>query len=112
MASLDRIIDVDVQAPGAFVSGVYVPGPVTTYRVWAERLSVGSTDIEERQGTRIETVVRWRIRWRVEIARADVDRVAVRAEERSWNVEGVSESDERKRYLFIQAISGDRLQSG
>ena len=108
MADLDRLILVHVEASGRRTAGVYVPGATTIHTLWAQRLSVGSTDAEAAEGVRVEAAARWKIRWQREIAETDIDLVSVHAEGRTWNVESVSESDERQRFLFIEAVSADR----
>ena len=91
MAELDRVITVGIEAEGHREDGIYIPGPVTNYRVWARRESVVESDVESPAGTRIKALVRWRIRWFDAISRADVDRVSVMAEDRTWNVEALSD---------------------
>lgn len=107
---LDRIITVNLQSEGRRVEGKYVDGPVTPYRVWAERISSGgSTDEASEGGTIIQAIVTWRVRFREVIAQHRVDLMSIEAEGHSWNVEAVSQSDERRRFIELQAIRGDRI---
>ena len=107
---LDRLITVNLQLEGERVLGKYVEGLVTPYRVWAERISSGgSTDEASEGGTLIQALVTWRIRFLEAIAQHRVDRMSVRAEGHDWNVEAVTQSDERRRFIELQAIRGDRI---
>ena len=60
---LDRIITVNLQALGKRVEGRYKDGWITSYRVWAERISSGATDEGTEEGTITQAVVTWRVRW-------------------------------------------------
>ena len=107
---LDRLITVRLEALGKRVEGKYVDGPITAYRVWAERTSGGgSTDEASGGGTVVQAVVMWRIRWVTEIARHRVDLMSIEADGFFWNVEAVNESDERRRFIELRAIAGDLI---
>ena len=104
---LDRIITLLLEADGTFVDGVYNPGPITEHRVWARRVSAGSTDaVDSGSGLlRIRSVVEWTIRYREDVAQHAITRLYVRDEEgNTWNAEEISESDMRRRYITISAI--------
>ena len=107
---LDRLITVRLQALGERVDGKYVDGPITAYRVWAERISSASTDAASAgTGTVIQAVVTWRVRWVTAIARHRVDLMSIEADGFFWNVEAVNESDERRRFIELRAIAGDLI---
>ena len=107
---LDRLITVRLQALGERVEGKYVDGPITSYRVWAERISSSATDAASAgTGTVVQAIVTWRVRWVTEIARHRVDLMSIEADGFSWNVESVNESDERRRFIELRAIAGDLI---
>ena len=108
---LDRIITVHLQALGKRVEGRYSDGSITTYRVWAERISSGATDeASEGIGTVTQAVVTWRVRWLEAFARHRIDLMSIEdGSGFAWNVEAVNESDERRRYLELGAIRGDQI---
>ena len=105
---LDRIVTVTIHQPGQYVRGVYEQGPGTAHRVWADRQSTGSTDEELEGGTRIRATASWRIRYRKDIADTEIINLSLVADGYNWNIEEVSESDERRRYLTIEAVRGSR----
>ena len=84
--------------------GEDVPGSITEYPVWAERQSSGATDEETAEGTRLHSIVTWRVRWFTELAEHPIDLVAVLAEGAIFNAESISEGDARRRFLDIQAV--------
>ena len=107
---LDRLIIVRLEALGERVDGKYVDGPITPYRVWAERISSAATDAASAgTGTVVQAIVTWRVRWVTAIARHRVDLMSIEADGFFWNVESVNESDERRRFIELRAIAGDLL---
>ena len=104
---LDRLITLNLEAEGQFVRGMYVPGPVTPVRVWAQRQTQGSVDEETSGGTRLRVVAGWIIRYRRDVASHPIDRMTLTAEGAEWNVEALNESDARRRTLEISAIRRD-----
>ena len=108
---LDRLIIVNLQALGKRVLGKYEgPMVVTTYRVWAERISSGATDEGTEGGTITQAVVTWRVRWLEAFERHRIDLMSIEAEGFSWNVEAVNQSDDRRRFMIdLQAIRGDQI---
>ena len=65
----DRLIDVLISATGDRDDrGEYIPGEVTTIRVWATKFDRSQEDIASEAGDREETRRDWRIRWDKRIA--------------------------------------------
>ena len=102
---MDRLISVQITGEGHYESGTYVPGTTVPHRVWAERQDSGSTDTQTARGLVVTSVVSWTIRYRADWAATPISRMAVVDENgRSYNVEEMTESDARRRFLTIQAI--------
>ena len=108
---LDRLITVKLAAAGGRVDGKYVDGPVTPYRVWAEKTSSSSSDEgSEGIGTVIKALVTWRVRWLEAFAQHRIDLMSIEDEQgHAWNVEAVNESEQRRRFIDLQAIRGDQI---
>ena len=103
--ALDRRIVIHLEALGIRnQQGIYVPGPVTDYPLWAQRMASGSTDVEDSEGTRVVRIVTWRVRWFAALASHRIDLMSLTAEGYTWNPESVNESDERRRFVDIQSV--------
>ena len=108
MAGLDRRIVVLLEAEGTRNEhGEYVPGPVTQVPMWAAVSNVGSADQFTEDGTVVSIVVQFTIRWRADVAAHPVNRVSVLWDAKTFTAENVAISDERKRLISIQGISGN-----
>ena len=95
-----------VQAEGTRLAGQWVPGPVVDYELWASRETIEITDDESSGVTRTETVVRFILRWNAALANTPPDRLGITdALGRVYNVRSVTDSDERRRFVEIEAIS-------
>ena len=102
---LDRSVTLAISVPATRdQSGQTVPGAVARYTVWAERRSSGSTDEVGVGGTRIITLVTWRLRWRDDLARALLIDVEIEAEGARWLVQSKEESDERRRWIDLETV--------
>ena len=107
---LDRIITVHLQDLGKRVEGRYSDGWITTYRIWAERVSSGATDEGSEAGTITQAVVTWRVRWLEAFERHRIDLMSIEdGSGFAWNVESVNESGGRRRFLELGAIRGDQI---
>ena len=82
-----------------------VPGAVVDYEVWASRETIEITD-DESIATRTETVVRFILRWNAELATTPPDRLGITdGMGRVYNVRRVADSDERRRFVEVEAIT-------
>ena len=102
---LDRRITVHIEALGEYVDGVYQPGEVTDYGVWAQRTSAGAADVATEGGIFVSEAATFLVRWFRELALTPPNRVSITDElGLEWNVDVISESNQRRRFLGIQAL--------
>ena len=103
----DRRIRIDIEDLGERNDlGEYVPGPVTSYNVWAVVEDQGSTDIEDVSGSSIRSRKAFTVRYNLAIARGSPILMEVVDEYgRRFNVEEVQEnSGRRNRRKFIEIV--------
>lgn len=73
--------------------------------VWAQQNSAGSSDVETGAGVLVQAARNYTIRWRADLF--DISPAKLRIVDdlgHIWNVDGVSESDNRRRVIGIQCI--------
>ena len=106
MPALDRRITLHLEAEGTRDDqGDYVPGPTTDYPVWARIVGAGSSDSATGEGSRINRISNFLVRWFLALEQARVDRVTITDEHgRTWNADTIGESDARRRALTVTAI--------
>lgn len=108
MADLDRLITLQVRAAGMRVEGVLQPGAVTFEgSVWARylRADQGLDFSLGAGGLVIEQDRRFRIRWRLDVAEATTDRLAVTDDLAiAYNVSRVSTPDTRRRHVELHCV--------
>ena len=108
----DRLIEIQVQAEGAYVDGEWAPGSVTSLRVYGSRRDRTARDIEEEGGQRLETRRDWRIRCDSRIAAATVENLIILDGMEKFDVLNMVEvtrqrggaPDLRRRFLDIQGV--------
>ena len=103
----DRRIRLDIEAIGdRDDQGVYIPGPVTSYNVWAVVEDQGSTDEATGSGTIIRQRKSFTVRWSEAIVRGNVGLMEVVDEYGGvYNVEEVQENaGRRNRRKFIEIV--------
>ena len=103
---LDRRITIKVQSEGGYNEyGEYQEGTISEYPVWAQRSSAGAADSETEGGIVVVEAVNWTVRWFRELEVAPPSRIHVVDEYGSrWNVDTVSESNQRRRFMYIQSL--------
>ena len=85
--------------------GEFMPGDFTDYPLWAEQRGAGSADAETAGGTVVQAARGYTVRWFQELAVANIVFVTVIDEDGfNWNAENISESDARRRLIYIEAI--------
>jgi len=109
--AFDSRITVGIRAEGTRdTKGRYVPGPITNYPVWADERNAGSSDQEAPQGIIVREIRTFLIRWFLALSVAPISRVSVSKLEAdgttvsTWNALNKAESNERRRYITIEAI--------
>ena len=104
--AFDREVTISIEAPGTRnQSGVYQPGPVTAYSVWAERSSAGSNDQATSGGFITVSAQNYVVRWFVELETANIALVELEDEfGQVWDADSIAPSDARRRYITIQCI--------
>ena len=103
---LDRRITLHVEAEGTRDRGEFVPGAVVDYELWASRETIGADDERSDGVARTETVARFILRWNEVFASTPPNRLGITdALGRAYNVRSVADSDERRRFVEIEAIS-------
>ena len=98
---LDRRITVNIAAEGTRDEhGEYVPGPVTSYPVWADVTGAGSTETDTTGGVLVSQGMNVTVRWFRELAVAPINRVHIVDDlGQRWDTDGIAESNERRRFL-------------
>ena len=108
---LDRRITLHVYAEGTRdpLSGDYVRGAVVDYEVWARQETIETTDDNDSGVIRTERIARFILRWNAELATTPADRLGITdALGRVYNVLSVTDSDERRRFVEVEAINAVR----
>ncbi len=107
---LDRLLSVGLRGADNYNdAGIFVPGPVTAYPVWATPLDISVTRNLETGGARLEADRIFRLRWFEELALAPVTSISLTDElGLTYTVTDVSEyvgrfGDLRRRWLDISA---------
>ena len=105
--ALDRRITVRIGdgAGERNMFGEFIPGAFVDYVVWAEQRGAGSADAETAGGTVVQAARSYTVRWFSELAVANIAFVTVIDEDGfNWNAENISESDARRRLIYIETI--------
>ena len=103
----DRRIRLDIEAPGGRDEhGVYIPGPTTSYHLWAVVEDQGSTDEATGSGSIIHQRKSFTVRWSEAIVRGSIILMEVVDEYGGvYNVEEVQENTGRRnRRKFIEIV--------
>ena len=104
--ALDRRIRIDIEAPGTRDQmGNYIPGPVTSYPVWAERRSAGSNDSATAGGFITVSAQNYNVRWFRELETANLALVSVVDEfDQTWDADSIASDDARRRLITLQVL--------
>ena len=115
--AFDRRITIHIEAPGHsatveeaaldddLYTGDYVPGPVTSYPLWAERRSAGSNDQPTTGGFITVSVQNYTVRWFQALELANLALVMVEDEfGQIWDPDSVAPGDARRRLITLQCI--------
>ena len=106
MPALDRRIVVNVEGPETRNQfGETVPGVITPYGVWAQRRDAGSSDIDTTGGVVVQSRVEWNIRYRDDFNSMEVATLSVLDGLETYDIETVTESDDRRRMLTLTGVS-------
>ena len=107
----DRLITVTLTTEGMRNEfGVYVPGVVTAYRMWATRMDKSQEDIEQEGGLSDSTRRDWRVRWFPLLSSTPASRVSVIDDGVTFDainkveVTGRPGQSVRRRFIDIQGI--------
>ena len=107
---LDRIVTLNIQAEGdRDDTGEFVPGKVTTSRVWATRDDRSLENVIEAGGARGIAERGYKVRWRSDLASTLPTNVSIRDGSQSFQVSNVTEDSEgqgRRRYLLLE-VTGE-----
>ena len=116
MPQLDRRITLHVAGAATRdeLTGDPVRGAVVDFEVWASRETIETTeDHSTIEGlSRTERIVRFILRWSAELATTPPHRMGITdGLGRVYNVQSVTDSDERRRFVEVEAINavGDDL---
>ena len=106
---LDTRITIGIEAAGMRNDrGEYVPGPTTNYEVWSDSRNAGSQDVEESSGITIREIRTFMVRYFAALATAPINFVSITgADGSTWNVLNRADSNERRRFITIEAIRAD-----
>ena len=105
---LDRRITLHVYAEGTRdkLTGESVSGAVVDYEVWASRETIETTEDRADGTVRPERIARFILRWNAELATTPPTRLEITDDlGRAYNVQGVTDTDERRRFVEIEAIN-------
>ena len=103
--ALDRRITIQQKGEMRDGLGELVETITDIASVWAERRSAGSVDIESQGGIVEVESVTWTVRFTIQISALTPNAVQILdSDGRTWNVEGISESDARRRFLTFRAV--------
>ena len=99
----DHVITLQYEAIGMRnAEGIYVPGEITTARLWAEIEDGGTEDLVSEEGTITINLQTVRLRWNEAIAlSAPLQMTVTDAYGRSFSVNAVRTDDERRRYVEL-----------
>ena len=87
------------------MNGVYIPGPVTAYPVWAERRAAGSSDQATGGAFITVSAQNYGVRWFQALELADIALVEVEDEfGQTWDADSIAPSDARRRFINIQVL--------
>lgn len=100
---LDRIITVNIEAEGhRDDQGDYIPGPVTSHRMWARVTDGGSSDALAEGGIVVVKRAVWDVRYRRDILETIPNRLSVVDEYGTrYHVETVTDYQARRRAIRI-----------
>jgi len=108
---LDTQITIGIEAEGTRDDqGRYVPGPETSYPVWADERNAGSTDEETPAGVVVREIRTFMCRYFQELQIAPVSRISVTKLEddgsttSTWNLLNKAESSERRRFITLECV--------
>ena len=105
--ALDRRITIRIGdgAGTRNIFGEFIPGDFTDYEVWAEQRGAGSADVESAGGTVVQAARGYTVRWFQELNVANIAFVTVIDEDGfNWNAENITESDARRRLIYIETV--------
>ena len=104
--ALDRRITIKIEEYGTRdMNGNYVPGPVVSYPVWAERRAAGSNDQPTSGGFITVSAQNYGVRWFKELELADIALVMVEDEYgQIWDADSIAPNDARRRFINIQVL--------
>ena len=104
--ALDREIIISIEAPGTRnQQGIYEPGPVTAYNVWAERRAAGSNDQPTSGGFITVSAQSYLVRWFEELELANIALVSVEDEfGQVWDPDSIAPGDARRRFITMQCL--------
>ena len=107
---LDRIIDIEIQAEGGRDdTGEFVPGKVTTSRVWATRDDRSLENVVESGGDRGISERAYKVRWRSDLASTVPTNISVQDGTQLFQVSNVTEDSEghgRRRFMVLE-VTGE-----
>ena len=109
---LDRIIDIEIKAEGVRDdTGVYVPGKVTTSRVWATRDDRSLENVIEAGGDRGIAERGYKVRWRSDLASTLPTNITIQDGAQVFQVSNVTEEEEgygRRRFMVLE-VTGEAI---
>ena len=111
MPSLDRRITITLAVAGMYNQyGEWVPGTSSDLEIWAGRDDLSQEDIAREEGMRTDVRRRWRIRWRRDLALANVQNLSVTEGAVSFNVLGLVEDtgrdmSVRHRWMILEGLA-------
>ena len=107
--TLDRIIDLNIQDEGdRDDTGEFVPGEVTSSRVWAERDDKALEDIEQEGGSRNVARRNYRLRWRSDLAATVPTNITIMDGSQVFQVSNIVEEEEgygRRRFMVLEVTA-------
>ena len=106
MAQLDTRIAIVIMSPSSRNQfGEFVPGSETSYPVWADVTSAGSSETETTGGQILSAGMNVTVRWFRELATAPINNVHIIDDlGQRWDTDGIGASNERRRFLGMQVF--------
>ena len=97
--------EIDPEDGQPYSAGEYIPGPIVSYFVWAERRSAGSNDSPTTSGFITVSAQNYLVRWFEELETANLALVDVVDEFGAvWDADSIAPGDARRRLITLQVL--------
>ena len=108
MADLDRRTTLGIRGEGHRNEyGEWQPGVVTEHRVWAQRTDAVADNATGPEGHRHVSIRTFRLRYRGDVADAQVSDLSIESDGVVYTVTGRRQSDPRDRFIDLDVAESD-----